>query len=143
MRLKIIIIIIIILEFMELKFHNFLAGLRLILFGFDSFKFEVASGLVLPLRFGFEVCVWFLRKYKKIWVLSLGPKIWIWFLCLMFWWCGGLNLIFLGFKFAGFVFCWSCSCWVLNLLFSLGLVFIYVFNFYLVRINKLIIFFLI
>ena len=37
-----------------------LAGLRLIIFGFDSFEFEVASGLVLALRFGFKVSVWFL-----------------------------------------------------------------------------------
>ena len=35
-------------------------NLRLIPFGFDSFKYEVASGLVLAPRFGFEVSVWFL-----------------------------------------------------------------------------------
>ena len=40
--------------------NSVLAGLRLILFGFDSFKSEAASGLVLALRFGFEVSVWFL-----------------------------------------------------------------------------------
>ena len=47
---------------------------------------------------GSEVCVWFIIKYKKIWVLSFefggrksrfefsvwGPKIWIGILCLMF-----------------------------------------------------------
>ena len=44
--------------------------MRLISFGFDSFKSEVGRGLVLTLRFESEVCVWFLRKYKKIWVLS-------------------------------------------------------------------------
>ena len=44
--------------------------MRLISFGFDSFKFKVGGGLVLALRFGSEVCVWFLIKYKKIWVLS-------------------------------------------------------------------------
>ena len=49
----------------ESKVDSILVGLRLILFGFDSFKSEVASGLVLALRFGFEVCVW-------------GPKIWGW-----------------------------------------------------------------
>ena len=46
-----------------------MAGLRLILFGFESFESKVASGLVLALRFrfevsleirkfGFEFCVW-------------------------------------------------------------------------------------
>ena len=48
-------------------------------------------------------------------------------------WCGGLKygfeFNFLGFKFDGFVVCWSYFCWVLNLLF-LGLVFISVFNFF-------------
>ena len=44
--------------------------LRLTSFGFDSFESEVGGGLVSTLRFGSEVCVWFLRKYKKIWVLS-------------------------------------------------------------------------
>ena len=44
--------------------------MRLISFGFDSFESEVGGGLVSTLRFGYEVCVWFLRKYKKIWVLS-------------------------------------------------------------------------
>ena len=48
--------------------------MRLISFGFDSFESEVGGGLVSTLRFGFEVCVWFLRKYKKIWVLSLGAE---------------------------------------------------------------------
>ena len=47
-----------------------MSGLRLISFGFDSFKFEVPGGLVSTLRFGSEVCVWFLGKNKKIWVLS-------------------------------------------------------------------------
>ena len=47
-----------------------LSSLRLISFGFDSFEFEVGGGLVSALRFGSEVCVSFLRKYKKIWVLS-------------------------------------------------------------------------
>ena len=36
----------------------------------DSFESEVGGGLVSTLRFGSEVCVWFLKKYKKIWVLS-------------------------------------------------------------------------
>ena len=44
--------------------------MRLISFGFDSFEPEVGGGLVSTLRFRSEVCVWFLRKYKKIWVLS-------------------------------------------------------------------------
>ena len=44
----------------EFEVDSILAGLRLIPFGFDSFEFEVASGLVLALRFGFEVFVWFL-----------------------------------------------------------------------------------
>ena len=48
--------------------------MRLISFGFDSFESEVGGSLVSTLRFGFEVCVWFLRKYKKIWVLSLGAE---------------------------------------------------------------------
>ena len=42
----------------------------MISFGFDSFEFKVGGGLVSTLRFGFEVCVWFLIKYKKILVLS-------------------------------------------------------------------------
>ena len=42
----------------------------MISFGFDSFESEVGGGLVSTLRFGFEVCVRFLKKYKKIWVLS-------------------------------------------------------------------------
>ena len=46
-----------------------MSGLRLILFGFDSLKFEVISGLVSTLRFGSKVCVWFLEN-KNIWVLS-------------------------------------------------------------------------
>ena len=64
--------------------------MRLISFGFDSFKFKVGGGLVLALRFRSEVCVWFLIKYKKTWVLSFvfkgrksrfefsawGPKTW-------------------------------------------------------------------
>ena len=45
--------------------------MRLISFGFDSFEPEVGGGLVSTLRFGSEVCVWFLKKYEKIWVLSL------------------------------------------------------------------------
>ena len=50
--------------------------MRLISFGFDSFEPEVGGGLVSTLTFGSEVCVWFLRKYKKIWVLnfSLGAE---------------------------------------------------------------------
>ena len=44
----------------------------MILFGFDSFESEVEGGLVSTLTFGYEVCVWFLRKYKKIWVLNLS-----------------------------------------------------------------------
>ena len=36
----------------------------------DSFESEVGGGLVSTLWFGSEICVWFLRKYKKIWVLS-------------------------------------------------------------------------
>ena len=44
--------------------------MRLISFGFDSFESEVEGGLVSTLRFGSEVCVWFLIMYKKIWVLS-------------------------------------------------------------------------
>ena len=44
--------------------------MRLISFGFDSFESKVEGGLVSTLRFGSEVCVWFLIKYKKIWVLS-------------------------------------------------------------------------
>ena len=48
--------------------------MRLISFGFDSFESEVGGSLVSTLRFGFEVCVWFLIKYKKIWVLSLGAE---------------------------------------------------------------------
>ena len=51
-----------------------LSSLRLISFGFYSFEFEVGGGLVSALRFGSEVCVWFLRKYKKIWVLSFVFK---------------------------------------------------------------------
>ena len=49
----------------------------MISFGFDSFESEVGGGLVSTLRFGSEVCVWFLIKYKKIWVLnlSLGAEI--------------------------------------------------------------------
>ena len=47
-------------ESSESEVDSILAGLRLIPFGFDSFKSEVASGLVLALRFGFEVSVWFL-----------------------------------------------------------------------------------
>ena len=39
-----------------------LLGLRLNSFGFDSFESEVVGGLVSTLRFGSEVCVWFLRK---------------------------------------------------------------------------------
>ena len=46
----------------------------MISFGFDSFEFEVGGGLVSTLRFGSEVCVWFLIKYKKIWVLSLEAE---------------------------------------------------------------------
>ena len=46
----------------------------MISFGFDSFESKVGGGLVSTLRFGSEVCVWFLRKYKKIWVLSLGAE---------------------------------------------------------------------
>ena len=38
------------------------SSLRLISFGFDSFESEVASGLVLTLRFGSEVCDWFFKK---------------------------------------------------------------------------------
>ena len=44
--------------------------MRLISFRFDSFESEVGGGLVSILRFGSEVCVWFLIKDKKIWVLS-------------------------------------------------------------------------
>ena len=44
--------------------------MRLISFGFDSFEYEVGGGLVSPLRFGSEACIWFLIKYKKISVLS-------------------------------------------------------------------------
>ena len=44
--------------------------MRLISFGFDSFKSKIGGDLISALRFGYEVCVWFLRKYKKIWVLS-------------------------------------------------------------------------
>ena len=40
------------------------------MFRFYSFEFEVGGGLVSALRFGSEVCVWFLRKYKKIRVLT-------------------------------------------------------------------------
>ena len=43
-----------------------------------------------PLRS--EVCVWYLRKYKKIWVLSLGAE------------NLGLNLVFEGRK-SGLEFC--------------------------------------
>ena len=57
-----------------------------------------------------------------------GQKFWVWVLCLMLWWCGGLifricsciilcwcgsNANFLGFKFSVFVFlfkCLMCSC---------------------------------
>ena len=46
--------------------------MKLISFGFDSFESEVEGGLVSTLTFGSEVCVWFLRKYKKIWVLNLS-----------------------------------------------------------------------
>ena len=46
-----------------------MVGLRLIPFEFDSIEFEVASGLILALRFGFEVLFGF-SKNKKIWVLS-------------------------------------------------------------------------
>ena len=46
-----------------------ISSLRLISFGFDSFESEVGGGLVSTLRFGSKVCVWFLRNYKKIWVL--------------------------------------------------------------------------
>ena len=46
----------------------------MISFGFDSFESVVGGGLVSTLRFGSEVCVWFLIKYKKIWVLSLDRK---------------------------------------------------------------------
>ena len=66
---------------------------------------------------------------KKIWVLSFvfggrksgfgfsiwGPKIWVWFLCLMLWWCAGLKY--------GFEFCvsanlvWIQFFWVLNFMF--------------------------
>ena len=42
----------------------------MISFGFDSFESEVGGGLVSILRFGSEVCVWFLIKYKKISALS-------------------------------------------------------------------------
>ena len=42
----------------------------MISFGFDSFESEVGGGLVSTLRFRSKVCVCFLRKYKKIWVLS-------------------------------------------------------------------------
>ena len=44
----------------ESEVDSILAGLRLIPFEFDSFESEVASGLILALRFGFEVFVWFL-----------------------------------------------------------------------------------
>ena len=44
-------------------------GLRLISFGFDSFKSDVTGGLVSTLRFGSEVCVWF-SENMNIWVLS-------------------------------------------------------------------------
>ena len=47
-------------ESSEFEVDSVLAGLRLIPFEFDSFESEVASGLVLALRFGFEVSVWFL-----------------------------------------------------------------------------------
>ena len=47
-------------ESSEFEVNSVLAGLRLILFRFDNFEFEVASGLVLALRFGFEVSIWFL-----------------------------------------------------------------------------------
>ena len=47
-------------ESSEFEVDSVLAGLRLISFGFDSFESEVASSLVLALRFGFEVSVWFL-----------------------------------------------------------------------------------
>ena len=46
--------------------------MKLISFGFDSFESKVEGGLVSTLTFGSEVCVWFLRKYKKIWVLNLS-----------------------------------------------------------------------
>ena len=46
-----------------------MSGLRLISFGFDSFKSEVTGGLVSTLRFGSKVCVWF-SENKNIWVLS-------------------------------------------------------------------------
>ena len=66
---------------------------------------------------------------KKIWVLSFvfggqkfgfgfsiwGPKIWVWFLCLLLWWCAGLKY--------GFEFCvsanlvWIQFFWVLNFMF--------------------------
>ena len=50
--------------------------MKLISFGFDSFESKVEGGLVSTLTFGSKVCVWFLRKYKKIWVLnfSLGAE---------------------------------------------------------------------
>ena len=67
-------------------------GPRFILFRFDSFESEVGGGLVSALRFGSEFCVWFLRKYKKIWVLSLGAE------------NLGLNLVFEGRK-SGLEFC--------------------------------------
>ena len=71
--------------------------MRLISFGFDSFKSKIGGDLISALRFGYEVCVWFLKKYKKIWVLSFGfgdQK--SGFDCLKLWWCGGLKY---GFEF--------------------------------------------
>ena len=46
-------------ESSESEVDSVLVGLRLIPFGFDSFESKVASGLVLALRFGFEVSIWF------------------------------------------------------------------------------------
>ena len=52
-----------------------MSGLRLISFGFDSFKSEVTGGLVSTLRFGSKVCVWFSQN-KNIWVLSFVFCVW-------------------------------------------------------------------
>ena len=71
-------------------------------------------------------CVWYLRKYlgfefvgrKSGFEFSVwGPNIWIWFLCLMFWWCGGLNYGFeSGFEFKFLNLGLNLIFWVLNLL---------------------------
>ena len=100
---------------------NPILGPRFISFGFDSFESEVGGGLVSALRFGSEFCVWFLRKYKKIWVLSFmfrgrksGFEFSVWgaknlgliFVvdALVVYWCGGF--IFLNLFMFNFVLMW-------------------------------------